>query len=50
MNKIDVSAIEDIQPKAKKGTIKKDITGQDITGSVSQTIGTGKHAQDSVVG
>ncbi|WP_318459657.1 hypothetical protein [Photobacterium leiognathi] len=52
MSKIDISGIvdEDIQPKKKKSTIRKGILGQeDMAGSVSQTIGTGKHAQDSVV-
>ncbi|EGR2831190.1 hypothetical protein ACLB4W_003657 [Vibrio cholerae] len=44
MSRIDIGDIENAEPKRKKSAI-----AGDIVGSVSNTIGTGKHAQDSVV-
>ncbi|ELX4126671.1 hypothetical protein AB9W56_004264 [Vibrio vulnificus] len=47
MSKINIDAIketEEPQPRRKKSTISGDVPG-----SVSYSIGTGKHAQDSVV-
>ncbi len=44
MSKIDLGDLANSQPKQKKSSI-----AGDIVGAVSYTIGTGKHAQDSVV-
>ncbi|HHF2973691.1 hypothetical protein WMY97_20115 [Vibrio diabolicus] len=44
MSRINIGNITDAEPKKKKSAI-----AGDIAGSVSNTIGTGKHAQDSVV-
>lgn len=44
MNKIDIADANSNIPRPKRSAISGDITG-----AVSQTLGTGRHAQDSVV-